>query len=124
MSVILTFMVTSPTTIGARLRQERIDRGMTQDQLARRIGVSRSAIAQWETGRAGQLTGNLARIAAALDTGVEFLMYGKDKQAPLQAAQGDEVALLRLYRECAPDDRQLLLRMGRRLARRAAAPAD
>ena len=48
--------------------------------------------------------------------GVEFLMYGDDKRAPPEARLGDELALLRLYRECAPDDRQLLLRTARRLA--------
>jgi hypothetical protein len=31
--------------------------------------------------------------------------------------QGDELALLRLYRECEPEDRQMLLRTARRLAR-------
>jgi hypothetical protein len=30
--------------------------------------------------------------------------------------RGDETALLRLYRECSPEDRQLLLRTARRLA--------
>ena len=31
--------------------------------------------------------------------------------------RGDELAMLRLYRECTPEDRQLLLRTARRLAR-------
>lgn len=112
-----------PTNIGHRLRDERRHRGLTQDQLARHVGVSRSAVAQWETGRAGQLTGHLARVAAVLDTSVEYLMHGADKRAPLQAVRGDELAMLRLYRECEPEDRQILLRMARRLARREASAA-
>ncbi|MFL5284572.1 MAG: helix-turn-helix domain-containing protein [Rhodopila sp.] len=110
----------TPDLIGQRVRAERHQRGLTQDELAQRVGVSRSAVAQWETGRAGQLTANLARIAAALDTHVEHLMYGTDKRAASQAQQGDEMALLRLYRECDPEDRQILLRTARRLARRDA----
>lgn len=110
----------NPATIGDRLREQRRHRGLTQDQLARRVGVSRSAVAQWETGRAGQLTGNLTRVAAALDASVEFLMHGADKRAPLQAVRGDELAMLRLYRDCDPEDRQILLRTARRLARRQA----
>jgi hypothetical protein len=74
-------------------------------------------VAQWETGRTGQLTGNLSRISAALDTSLEYLMHGNDRRAPLHAQQGDEIALLRLYRECDPEDRQMLLRTARRLAR-------
>ena len=108
--------MSDPTQIGARIKEVRQERGWTQDQLAQAVGVSRSAVAQWETGRAGQITGNLTRIAASLDVGVEFLMYGSDKRAPAEARQGDEMALLRLYRECTPEDRQMILRMVRRLA--------
>ena len=108
----------TPRMIGERVKAERSERGLTQGELAQLVGVSRSAVAQWETGRAGQLMGNLERVAAALDTSVEHLMYGADKQAALQPGQGDEVALLRLYRECDPEDRQMLLRTARRLARR------
>ncbi len=104
--------------IGLRVRAARIDRGLTQDQLASQVGVSRSAVAQWETGRAGQITGNLSRIALALEVNVEHLMYGDDKRAPSEARLGDELALLRLYRECDPEDRQMLLRTARRFARR------
>ena len=45
-------------------------------------------------------------------------MYGDDKRAAGEVRQGDELALLRLYRECDPEDRQMLLRTARRLARR------
>jgi transcriptional regulator with XRE-family HTH domain len=107
-----------PQDIGQRVRDQRRERGLTQAQLAARIGVSRSAVAQWETGRTGQLGSNLSRIADALETGVEYLMFGDDKRAPSQTLQGDELALLRLYRECEPEDRQILLRTARRLARR------
>lgn len=113
--------MSTPQDIGTRIRAVRAERGITQDQLADQVGVSRSAVAQWETGRTGQLTGNLSRIAASLEINVEYLMYGDDKRAPAEARQGDELAMLRLYRECAPEDRQILLRTARRLARREAA---
>ena len=107
--------MSNPTEMGMRIRDVRRERGWTQDQLASAVGVSRSAVAQWETGRAGQVTTNLTRIAEVLDVGVEFLMYGDDKRAPAEARQGDEMALLRLYRACSTEDRQLLLRTARRL---------
>jgi transcriptional regulator with XRE-family HTH domain len=110
--------MSTPMDIGQRVRATRLDRGLTQDELADQVGVSRSAVAQWETGRAGQVTGNLSRIAGALEVNVEYLMYGDDKHAMGEVRQGDELALLRLYRECEPDDRQMLLRTARRLARR------
>ena len=64
------------------------------------------------------MTGNLSRIADVLEVNVEFLMYGDDKHAAGEVRQGDELALLRLYRECEPEDRQMLLRTARRLARK------
>lgn len=107
----------SASSIGARIRAARLDRGWTQDDLAAAVGVSRSAVAQWETDRAGQIRANLTRIAEVLAISVEHLLYGEEKRAPAIAASGDELALLRLYRQCGPDDRQMLLRTARRLAR-------
>ena len=108
--------MSQPVEIGARIRDTRRKRGWTQDALAEAVGVTRSAVAQWETGRAGQLTPNLTRIAEVLGVGVEFLMFGEDKRVQMQTKTGDEMAMLRLYRECAPEDRQILLRTARRLA--------
>jgi transcriptional regulator with XRE-family HTH domain len=110
--------MSTPQTIGTRIRAARRVRGLTQDELADKVGVSRSAVAQWETGRTGQVTGNLSRIAAILEVNVEYLMSGDDKHAAGDVRQGDELALLRLYRECDPEDRQMLLRTARRLVRR------
>lgn len=112
-----------PASPGTRIRAARRERGWTQDKLAEAIGVSRSAVAQWETDRAGQVRANLASIAEVLEVSVEYLVHGEDRRAPAQAGSADELALLRLYRECAPEDRQILLRTARRLARGAAEPA-
>jgi transcriptional regulator with XRE-family HTH domain len=111
-------MVERDDGIGARIRTARREKGWTQEALADAVGVSRSAVAQWETDRAGQVTGNLTRIAAALGTNVEWLMHGTDRLASAEAVTGDELAILRLYRECDPEDRQIILRMARRLVGR------
>jgi transcriptional regulator with XRE-family HTH domain len=115
--VIYTNDMNMPHDIGVRIKTLRREKGLSQDELANQVGVSRSAVAQWETGRTGQVTGNLSRIAGALDASVEFLVYGNDKTGPAAISQGDELAMLRLYRECGPEDRQMLLRMARRLVK-------
>jgi transcriptional regulator with XRE-family HTH domain len=99
-------------TVGQRISALRKQRGMTQDGLALACGVSRSAVAQWETDRAGQLRDNITRIAMALGASVEHLLHGGHA-----GPTGDEIAMLRLYRACAPEDRSFLLRTARRLAR-------
>ena len=103
--------------IGRRIAVSRRERGWTQGDLAKQVGVSRSAVAQWETGRAGQVTANLSRIAAVLDVGVEHLMQGADRRPAVNAINAEETAMLRLFRACGADDRQILLRTARRLAR-------
>jgi transcriptional regulator with XRE-family HTH domain len=110
--------MSDPVQIGARIRDARQDKGWTQERLAESVGVSRSAVAQWETGRAGQLTGHLSRIAEVLDVGIEHLTHGRTRRASSHTGSGDELSVLRIYRELPPDDRQLLLRTARRLARR------
>jgi transcriptional regulator with XRE-family HTH domain len=103
---------------GARIRDARRARGMTQADLAAAIGVSRSAVAQWETDRAGQVTVNLSRIASVLGVPVAHIIAG-EATSNVVTADGSELALLRLYRDCNPTDRQLLLRTAVRLARGA-----
>ena len=100
------------STIGARIRALRHARGLTQDELAAACEVSRSAVAQWETDRSGQLRGNISRIADALGASVEHLLHGSN------AATGDELAMLRLYQACDPEDRAFLLRTAHKLAKR------
>lgn len=103
-----------PYLTGERIRLARLARGMTQAALAREIGVSRSAVAQWETDRAGQVRANLARIAAALGVSVGHLVTGEAEDHPQTP---DALALMRLYRTLSPEDRQLLLRTAVRLSR-------
>jgi transcriptional regulator with XRE-family HTH domain len=108
-------------TVGARIRAARLARGLTQAALGAAVGVSRSAVAQWETERAGQIRGNLSRIAGALGVSVEHLLHGTQGGAAGPGPENaTELALLRLYRDCTEDDRALLLRTATRLARAAA----
>ena len=62
--------------IGARIRTAREHLGLTQAALAQQVGVTRSAVAQWETGRAGQVGGHLTQIAAVLGVRIDHLMRG------------------------------------------------
>lgn len=107
-------------TVGARIKSARMARGLTQSDLAAEVGVSRSAVAQWETERAGQVRGNLTRIASVLGVTVGYLLYGEDAPAPEPGPEtATEMALLRLFRLCTEDDKSFLMRTAVRLARAA-----
>ncbi len=57
------------------LREARERRGLTQQQLARRLGRTQSMVARWESGEHEFTLGTLARLAEALgcDLTVRFL---------------------------------------------------
>ncbi len=109
------------TGIGERIRAARERAGLTQAALAQKVGVTRSAVAQWETGRAGQVGTHLAQIAAVLGVGIDHLMLGGAERMlasefGADGLTGDEMAMLRLYRTCGAEDRAILQRMARSFA--------
>src|ERR1700745_654269 len=79
-------------TVGARIRALRLAAHLTQGAFAGKLNVSRSAIAQWETDRAGQVRENMERIAKVLNTSLGYLVSGETG-----SLAGDELALMRLY---------------------------
>jgi transcriptional regulator with XRE-family HTH domain len=99
-------------TVGARIRALRLAANLTQDEFAAKLNVSRSAVAQWETDRAGQVRDNMERIAKVLNTSLGYLVSGETG-----SLGGDELALMRLYRASSSEDRRMLLLTARRLAR-------
>ena len=60
----------------ARLRAKR---KLTQEELARRVGVSQPAIAQYERGTLTPKLYVTVRLASALGTSVEMLVNGKEE---------------------------------------------
>lgn len=61
-------------TFGETLKTARIKAGYTQDELADKLAVSRSAIAKWENDRGMPDIANLKALAKALDVSVDYLL--------------------------------------------------
>jgi transcriptional regulator with XRE-family HTH domain len=110
--------------VANRIREARRALGLTQDELARRVGVSRSAIAQWETDRTGQVRANLARVAAVLGVSSSYLLTGETEVGAISAESADERALLNLYRQMREPGRSELLRHARRMAALQGSPPN
>ena len=106
---------------GARLRTVRRTRGLTQGELATATGVSRSAVAQWETGRAS-CGGRLRAIAAALNVPIRELQTAPRsvgaKRSPIEASSVNENdhEFIRLLRLLDGDDQARIFELARRLA--------
>jgi transcriptional regulator with XRE-family HTH domain len=91
--------------IGERLREERTKAGMSQRELARRLGLSASMISQLESGLSKPSVGTLYAIVTELDLSLDRVIRGEDYQdGPGVDPEGPEV-LGPLVR---PADRQII----------------
>lgn len=64
------------TEFKERLKQARTKKGVSQNELAKRIGVHVTNISRYERGENKPTSEVLSRLANALDTSVDFLMSG------------------------------------------------
>jgi transcriptional regulator with XRE-family HTH domain len=62
------------TAVGARIRAVRLERGLTQEEVALTSGVARHMLVQVERGQRGLLYERLFDIAAALEVPVSALV--------------------------------------------------
>ncbi len=85
----------------------RKQQGLTQAELADRIGVTDKAVSRWETGRGFPDVGLLEPLAAALGTSVAELLTGEPLTEEEKAAQSDSALLESL---------RYTRRMGRKIA--------
>jgi transcriptional regulator with XRE-family HTH domain len=83
---------TSPTPeIAARMKKARVDAGLTQEQAAELIGVSRTAVTMWENKRKPALpeTFRLQRIEQVYGCSMAYLLQGDadNDDGPTRAAE-------------------------------------
>lgn len=72
-----------PSTIGERITEAREARGLSQAALARRIGISRSAISQWESNGTTPAADKALKLERVLRYRAEYLIEGTlPKEAP------------------------------------------
>lgn len=67
--------------MGQRLRELRLARGLTQEQLARKIDVGLDAVRKWERGRRTPMLDMAAKLADALECTIDELAGRGQAQA-------------------------------------------
>ena len=65
-------------TPGSRIRIARLHRGMTQPQLADKLGISQPAVAQMEIDVRDMKMSTVTRIAEVLGVPPEWIAFGED----------------------------------------------
>jgi len=62
------------------IKKLRKEKGMTQDELAEKLCVTRQAVSSWEMGKTQPDVDTLTRLAEIFDVSVERIIYGKEKK--------------------------------------------
>ena len=81
-------------TFGEKLKKARKEAGLSQEQFAEKMSVSRSAIAKWESDKGMPDVNNLKVLAQLLDVSVDYLL---DEDEKLSFNETKEAIDLDLY---------------------------
>ncbi len=60
--------------VGEKIKNLRTDKGLTQDELAERLNVSRALVSKWETGSRLHAYSNVEELSTIFDVDSELLM--------------------------------------------------
>lgn len=103
-------------TVGQRIREARIEKSLTQEQLGELIGVQKSAVAKWENGRVVNIKRKtLEQLATFLDIPPHLLVTPESVgHQPVDSAvnaelSDDETKLLEMYRQLNPQGKEYIL---------------
>ena len=72
-----------------RLKQLRKEKGMTQIDLAKTLGVSSGTVAMWETGKRKPSFDMFDRLTALFDKRIDYILGASDDPTPLKAGDGE-----------------------------------
>ena len=103
--------------LGRKIKELRLERDMTLEQVATIVGVGKSTVRKWETGAiANMKRDKIALLAKALGTTPAYLMGWKENteqgESPdtITLTEG-ETMLLELFRRVPEDKQQMVLGM-------------
>lgn len=79
-------------TTGEKIREARKQAGLTQEQLAEKLSVSRPAVAKWETDKGIPDVENLKALAALLGVSVDYLLDDGDTESTTQIREAIDLS--------------------------------
>lgn len=72
-------------TIGSRIQALRKERGMSQEELANKLSVSRQTVSQWETGQTAPSIDNIYTLKDIFGVSFDALMSEQQTESPQKA---------------------------------------
>lgn len=108
-------MISIMEGIGVRIKDARLRRSMTQDELARAIGTTKQNIYKYETGIITNIPlDRIEAISRALDVSTAYLMGWEEKSKPPED-NGNITVMTRAMRSMTPEEQKKLIDVGRLL---------
>lgn len=104
-------ILTLSEEIGARLRKMRNENGLTQDQLAEKLGVSKRTVGNYESGASDAPASHLSIVARDLGFDVPYILSGVRSTLAGDSLTDVENALVRKYRSIPEDDQKTIRRL-------------
>ena len=74
-----------------RLKELRKEKGMTQIDLAKALGVSSGTVAMWETGKRKPSFEMFDRLTALFDRRIDYILGTTDDPSPLKAGESEAI---------------------------------
>ena len=87
-------------TFGEKLKEARKAAGLSQEQFAQKLSVSRSAIAKWESDRGMPDVNNLKAMAQLLDVSVDYLLDEDEKLSFNETKEAIDLNLFEVTGKC------------------------
>ena len=95
------------------LRVARKSKGLTMKELGEKVGVSESAISQYETGKREADFETILKIGEVLDCSIDYLLRGEQEKKPTPVSEDglddQDRQLVELMKVLTPDQKELLL---------------
>lgn len=110
--------------VGSLIKEARMAKGLTQEELGKIVGVQKSAIAKYENGRVVNIKrSTLQKLATALNLkGSDLIIQSNPKEAAELSARvlidSDLRELVELYSSLNKDDKRTVIDLARRLAKK------
>jgi transcriptional regulator with XRE-family HTH domain len=96
-------------TLAAKIKALRMERGLSQKELASLIGVTSAAVSNWEAGTRENIRGEaLFALASALGVGPEDLLA---RPQGAESPPVDELQLLATYRQLTPERKRIAIHL-------------
>lgn len=97
--------------VGDLIKKTRMEKGLTQEMLAEKVGVKKSAVAKWENGRVSEIKrSNLKNLADALGLNPnELLDEHETKQPTIDDGLSDSQRKLIEFAKTVPEDKAAMI---------------